>query len=75
MDASLNLFSNVDWYEIWVATGDTLIMPGVSLGFTILLGLPPGVLMFLTSPRPWLEHKQLYATVGVSVNMPPAPPF
>ncbi|RML44937.1 K+-dependent Na+/Ca+ exchanger related-protein [Pseudomonas savastanoi pv. glycinea] len=31
MDAFLNLFSNVDWYEIWVATGDTLIMLGVSL--------------------------------------------
>lgn len=64
MDAFLNLFSNVDWYEIWVATGDTLIMLGVSLGFTILLGLPLGVLMFLTSPRQLLEHKQLYATVG-----------
>ncbi|RXU11884.1 metal ABC transporter permease, partial [Pseudomonas syringae] len=75
MDAFLNLFSNVDWYEIWVATGDTLIMLGVSLGFTILLGLPLGVLMFLTSPRQLLEHKQLYATVGVIVNMLRALPF
>ena len=75
MDTLINMFSNVDWYEIWVATGDTLIMLGVSLAFTVLLGLPLGVLMFLTSPRQLLENKPVYATVGLIVNMLRALPF
>jgi D-methionine transport system permease protein len=75
MDTFLNLFSNVDWYEIWLATGDTLIMLGVSLAFTVLLGLPLGVLMFLTSPRQLLENKPVYTTVGLIVNMLRALPF
>ena len=45
MDTLINLFSNVDWYEIWIATGDTLVMLGISLAFTVLLGLPLGVLI------------------------------
>ena len=53
MDALFgSLFTNVDWYEIWLATLDTLLMLGGSLLFTILLGLPLGVLLFLTgSPQ------------------------
>ena len=43
MDALFNsLLGNVDWYEIWLATLDTLLMLGGSLLFTILLGLPLG---------------------------------
>jgi D-methionine transport system permease protein len=75
MDTLINLFSNVDWYEIWLATGDTLVMLGISLAFTVLLGLPLGVLMFLTSPRQLLENRRLYATVALLVNMLRALPF
>jgi D-methionine transport system permease protein len=75
MDTLINLFSNVDWYEIWIATGDTLVMLGISLAFTVLLGLPLGVLMFLTSPRQLLENRRLYATVALLVNMLRALPF
>ena len=45
MDAFLSFFSNIDWLEIWLATGDTLMMLGGSLLFTVLLGLPLGVLL------------------------------
>ena len=41
------------WPEIGAATLDTLIMTGVSLLFTILLGLPLGTVLFLTGP----EHR------------------
>ena len=75
MEALIALFSNVDWYEIWVATGDTLTMLGISLGFTVLLGLPLGVLMFLTSPHQLLENKPLYTAVGLVVNILRALPF
>ncbi|MGV6397911.1 methionine ABC transporter permease [Pseudomonas caspiana] len=75
MDAFLTLFPNVDWVEIWVATLDTLNMLVVSLGFTILLGLPLGVILFLTSPRQLLENKGLYSSLAIIVNLLRALPF
>jgi D-methionine transport system permease protein len=75
MATLMELFSNVDWYEIWVAIGDTLTMLGVSLAFTILFGLPLGVLMFLTSPNQLLENTKLYSAVGLIVNILRALPF
>ena len=50
MDALFSsLLGNVDWYEIWLATLDTLLMLGGSLLFTIILGLPLGVLAGLAA--------------------------
>lgn len=75
MEVLTVLFSNVDWFEIWVATCDTLVMLGVSLFFTVLIGLPLGVLLFLTSPRQLLEQKQVYSAVALVVNLLRALPF
>ncbi|MCE1117560.1 MULTISPECIES: methionine ABC transporter permease [Pseudomonas] len=74
MDA-LNFFANVDWAEIWLATGDTLIMLFTSLVFTVLLGLPLGVLLFLFGPRQMFEHKQVYAVMATIVNIVRSLPF
>ncbi|AZL66275.1 MULTISPECIES: methionine ABC transporter permease [Pseudomonas] len=74
MDA-LNFFANVDWAEIWLATGDTLIMLFTSLVFTVLLGLPLGVLLFLFGPRQMFEHKQIYAVMATIVNIVRSLPF
>ncbi|MBL8465488.1 MAG: metal ABC transporter permease, partial [Thauera sp.] len=43
--------SVIDWSDIWIATWETLVMTGVSLFFTILLGLPLGILLFVTAKR------------------------
>ncbi|ASC88837.1 metal ABC transporter permease, partial [Pseudomonas fragi] len=51
METLLSFFSNIDWLEIWLATGDTMVMLGGSLLFTVVLGLPLGILLFLCSPR------------------------
>jgi len=72
MDA---LFTNVDWYEIWLATLDTLLMLGGSLLFTILLGLPLGVLLFLCGPRQLFENAPLYAALSFVVNVLRSLPF
>jgi D-methionine transport system permease protein len=72
MDA---LFTNVDWYEIWLATLDTLLMLGGSLLFTILLGLPLGVLLFLTGPRQLFENRPLYGLLSLPVNVLRSLPF
>lgn len=69
------LFSNVDWYDIWLATLDTLLMLGGSLLFTLLLGLPLGVLLFLTGPRQLFENGPLYAFLSFVVNVLRSLPF
>ena len=75
MDAFLSFFANIDWYEIWLATGDTLMMLGGSLLFTIVLGLPLGVLLFLCSPRQLFEQKNVYALLSLVVNILRSLPF
>ncbi|MFN3987889.1 MAG: methionine ABC transporter permease [Rhodocyclaceae bacterium] len=68
-------FSNVDLVEIWGATLDTLLMLGGSLLFTVLFGLPLGVLLFLTGPRQMFERRGLYGLLSVLVNALRSLPF
>ncbi len=76
MDASFaSLIQNIDWAEIWLATLDTLLMLGGSLLFTVLLGLPLGVLLFLTGPRQLFEQKGVYALLSLLVNVLRSLPF
>ncbi|KIF64470.1 ABC transporter permease [Pseudomonas koreensis] len=71
----MSFFANIDWYEIWLATGDTMLMLGGSLLFTVLLGLPLGVLLFLCSPRQLLENRGVYAVLSLVVNILRSLPF
>jgi D-methionine transport system permease protein len=68
-------FSNIDWLDIGQATLDTLTMTGVSLLFTVLLGLPLGVLLFLTSRGQLLEQRGVYAVLSFFVNVLRSLPF
>ena len=69
------LFPNVIWPEIWQATLDTLSMLGGSIFFTIVLGLPLGVLLFLTGPRQMFEQKWFYQAMSLVVNILRSVPF
>nr|WP_313403493.1 methionine ABC transporter permease [Pseudomonas sp.] len=69
------LLPNVFWPEIWQASLDTLNMLLGSMLFTVLLGLPLGVLLFLTSPRQMFEQKVLYGQLSLLVNILRSVPF
>ena len=69
------LLPNVSWPEIWQATLDTLSMLGGSLIFTLIFGLPLGVLLFLTGPRQMFEQKVLYQAISLLVNIFRSVPF
>ncbi|WP_194722135.1 methionine ABC transporter permease [Noviherbaspirillum malthae] len=71
----IELLNDIDWTDIGQATIETLIMTGVSLSFTILLGLPLGVLLFLTGRRQLLEQPQVYALLSFVVNLLRSVPF
>ena len=69
------LLSNVDWSEILQAVLDTLSMLGAALGFTVLLGLPLGVLLFLTGQRQLHDSPVLYRVLSVVANVLRSMPF
>ncbi|WP_233233394.1 methionine ABC transporter permease [Bordetella sp. LUAb4] len=69
------LFINVDWLDIGWATVDTLLMLGGSLLLTLLLGLPLGVLLFLTSPSQLRASPRTYGAVSLVVNVLRSLPF
>jgi D-methionine transport system permease protein len=71
----MEFFATIDWSEIWLATIDTLLMLGGSLLFTVLLGLPLGVLLFLCGPRQLFEQRGLYALLSFLVNVLRSLPF
>ena len=66
---------NVDWQEIGYASLDTLNLLGGATLFTVLLGLPLGVLLFLTGPRQMFEQRALYAVLSLVVNVLRSVPF
>jgi len=65
----------VDWADIGVATMETLTMVGGSLVFTVVLGLPLGIVLFLTGPRQLLAHARLYGFLSLIVNLLRSMPF
>ncbi|WP_409523305.1 methionine ABC transporter permease [Nitrincola sp. MINF-07-Sa-05] len=71
----MQFFSNVDWYDIWMATLDTLLMLGGSMLFTVLLGLPLGIVLFMTGPKQMFEQKGIYALLSFCVNVLRSLPF
>jgi D-methionine transport system permease protein len=75
MDAFLAFFADIDWPEIGQATLDTLQMLGWSMLFTVLLGLPLGVLLFLTGKRQLLEQPVVYGLLSFLVNVLRSIPF
>ncbi|WP_410498096.1 methionine ABC transporter permease [Chitinibacter sp. S2-10] len=69
------LFINIDWADIGLATLDTLSMLGGSLLFTLLLGLPLGVLLFLTGKKQLLAQPVVYGILSFIVNVLRSVPF
>lgn len=68
-------FKNVDPPEIWEATQATLTMLGLSSLFTVLIGLPLGVLLFMTSKGQILQNRVVYLILSIVVNVLRSIPF
>ena len=66
---------NIDWLLIAEASVDTLLMTGFSLLFTVVIGLPLGVVLFLTSPRQMLSSPLIYQVLSFVVNVLRSVPF
>lgn len=69
------MFDNVDWPEIGRATIDTLLMLGGSLVLTIILGVPLGVLLYLSGKGRLAANPVLNAVLSFVVNVLRSVPF
>ncbi len=69
------MFENVDWAEIGRATVDTLLMLGGSLVLTVILGIPLGVLLYLSGKRRLAANPVLNAVLSLIVNVLRSVPF
>lgn len=63
------------WTEILVATVDTLLMLAGALPLTLALGLPLGVLLFLSGARQRLDNAWLHGVLALLVNLVRSAPF
>ncbi|OWR30528.1 metal ABC transporter permease [Saccharibacillus sp. O23] len=68
-------FSQVNWDEFGKATAETLQMLGYSSLFTLILGLPLGVILFLWARSSSAGLRILYSILSVIVNILRSVPF
>ncbi|GGA35286.1 methionine ABC transporter permease [Paenibacillus physcomitrellae] len=68
-------FSQIDWEEMKQASFDTLAMMGYSLLFTIVIGLPLGVLLYMTARSNNQVIKSIYSVISFVVNILRSVPF
>jgi D-methionine transport system permease protein len=69
------LSGGVDWTDIGWASIDTLLMLAGALSLTLALGLPLGIMLFLTSPKKLLSAPKTYASLSFGVNILRSLPF
>jgi D-methionine transport system permease protein len=68
-------WQDIDWIQIWQAALETLMMLAGSLIFVVVLGLPLGVVLFLTGKRQLLEQPLLHHLLSFFVNVIRSTPF
>ncbi len=69
------MFANVDWADIGKATIDTLLMLGGSMVLTLILGVPLGVLLYLSGKGRLAANPVLNAVLSFVVNVLRSVPF
>jgi D-methionine transport system permease protein len=63
------------WPDISKAFGETLYMIGVSLAIAIVIGLPLGIVLFVTDKGLFLQNRFIKSVLGFVVNMIRSIPF
>ncbi|MDN7225664.1 methionine ABC transporter permease [Planococcus liqunii] len=63
------------WPDISKAFGETLYMIGVSLAIAIVIGLPLGIVLFVTDKGLFLQNRFVKSVLGFVVNMIRSIPF
>lgn len=74
--AAINdILGALDWSEINQATLDTLFMLGFAVLFSTIIGIPVGLLLFLTNKGGVLQNRLVYSLLSFVVNVLRSIPF
>ncbi|WP_082651801.1 methionine ABC transporter permease [Gorillibacterium timonense] len=65
----------ISWPQIGQGLISTLLMLVISVLFTVIIGLPLGILLYLSSPGQLLQNRPLYAVLSFVVNILRSVPF
>jgi D-methionine transport system permease protein len=66
----------IEWLpRLLEATGETMVMVGVTTLFTLLIGLPLGVLLIVTAPGGLAPAPLVYQILGAIINIGRSLPF
>jgi D-methionine transport system permease protein len=66
---------DIDWGEVNQAIFDTLFMLGVSVFFSALIGIPLGIILYLTDKGQILQNKVFYVVFSFVINLLRSIPF
>ncbi len=70
-----DLATNLDWSEINQATLDTLFMLGFAILFSTLIGIPVGLILFLTGRGQLLQNWAIHNSLSLIINILRSIPF
>ena len=71
----MNMFLQELGPDLVSAFGETFLMVGVSLALSIIIGIPLGLLLFVTDKGLFLQNRLLNFVGGISVNIIRSVPF
>jgi len=63
------IFTNIDWADMSQAVVDTLYMLSVSVFFSTVIGIPMGIVLYLTDKGMLLQNKVVYSILSFIVNV------
>ncbi|GMA61782.1 D-methionine ABC transporter [Alicyclobacillus fastidiosus] len=69
------MLNGIVWPEIWQASGATLYMIAISTLLSVVIGLPIGIVLYLTSGTGLLANRVVYQITSVIVNVVRSIPF
>lgn len=70
-----HVFMDVDWSEVNQAILDTLFMLSVSVFFSALIGIPLGIILYLTDKGRILQNRIFYLVFSFLINLLRSIPF
>lgn len=68
-------WTSINWVEIIKETKQTIIMLGLSSLFTFIIGLPIGILLYLTTQGNMLQNRGVHLVASFIVNVLRSVPF
>ena len=68
-------FTNVDWSEIYSATYETMYMLGVSVFVSSLIGIPTGIILYMTDKGRILPNALIHNILSLIINVLRSVPF